>query len=816
MKRRCLDERFFATTLLLLLFAARTHSQEAKFVFDANGNLFSQSAASTALPQITGQPQNRMVAPGEAASFFIVAADTRALTYEWRFNGVPIGGSATNEALLLKNVSTNHEGEYRVVLTNPSGSVTSAPAMLWIDSDADGLPDSWELANFGSLTNSATTDFDHDGSSNFDEFLNGTDPANSNSIRFRLTVLTDSGSVFKSPDQTSYTNGQSVTLTAMAFSNETFHAWLGDVVTRINPVTLVMTNNKTIQARFTPIAFVWTNRAASDWNSATNWTPNLVPGSNDSVVIVNASVTLNTAADCADFTLGGVLFGATLTGSGTLTIRGNSLWTQGTMTGSGRTVIEAGGTLNVANATGKGASLATRTLENGGTVFWTGGGDLALSSGAVITNRAGALFHVQNAAGLGSGNANGRFDNAGTFRKSVDSGVTTVSGGVSFNNSGAVEIQTGTLRLAGGGTNTGTFDAAGSTLVEWTIGSYTLNFGAELNGAGLYRINNATVTANSDFSVEALDLIAGTLNGTGTVTVSGGMNWTDSTMSGSGRTVIQPGATLGAAFLGVGILSTRVLENGGTILWSGAGSLGLNSSAVLTNRPGALFEIRNSASISSFGGGRFDNAGTVRKAGSSGTATIASGISFNNSGTVDIRSGILAANGGYTSTSGALLNCALGGTTPGAGYGKLQVGGSVTLNGALSVELINGFVPATNDTFAVVTAGTRNGAFASFSYPLNTVTMQLSNTVNSVVLRVTDVFTNVPAPLILPATISGTNITLTWRATSNVTYRVEFKSDLNGTNWDALSGDVTSPSNRASKVDVLTTSNRFYRVRVLP
>jgi hypothetical protein len=36
------------------------------------------------------------------------------------------------------------------------------------------------------------------------------------------------------------------------------------------------------------------------------------------------------------------------------------------------------------------------------------------------------------------------------------------------------------------------------------------------------------------------------------------------------------------------------------------------------------------------------------------------------------------------------------------------------------------------------------------------------------------------------------------------------------TNWGAVSGDVTTLSNRAAKPDVRTSSNRFYRVRVLP
>src|SRR3954463_5484293 len=146
-----------AALALLLLTAAR--AQDSQFLFDPNGNLLVQSAENSALPQIIGQPQNRIVAPGEATSFFVMVGNTRALTYQWQFNSADIT-RATNDALLLQNVMTNNEGQYTVVLTNPSGSVTSAPALLMIDSDGDGLPDSWELASCGNLTNSASLDFD--------------------------------------------------------------------------------------------------------------------------------------------------------------------------------------------------------------------------------------------------------------------------------------------------------------------------------------------------------------------------------------------------------------------------------------------------------------------------------------------------------------------------------------------------------------------------------------------------------------------------------------------------------------------------------
>ena len=104
---------------------------------------------------------------------------------------------------------------------------------------------------------------------------------------------------------------------------------------------------------------------------------------------------------------------------------------------------------------------------------------------------------------------------------------------------------------------------------------------------------------------------------------------------------------------------------------------------------------------------------------------------------------MLAANGSYTSTVGAVLNCALGGTTVGTGYGQLQVAGAVTLNGALSVGLTNGYLPALHDSFTVLAAGARSGTFAGFFFPSNSVTMQLSNTANSVVVSVVGV-TNGP------------------------------------------------------------------------
>jgi hypothetical protein len=47
-----------------------------------------------------------------------------------------------------------------------------------------------------------------------------------------------------------------------------------------------MTTNKYLYAHFTPITFQWTNSASGDWYTVSNWTPNLAPGSNDSIILV--------------------------------------------------------------------------------------------------------------------------------------------------------------------------------------------------------------------------------------------------------------------------------------------------------------------------------------------------------------------------------------------------------------------------------------------------------------------------------------------------------------------------------------------------
>ena len=70
--------------------------------------------------------------------------------------------------------------------TDPMDS--SDPLVEIIDSDDDGLPDSWEITNFGDLDQNATGDPDNDIFDNLAEYNAGTDPNDPESIPFDIDL----------------------------------------------------------------------------------------------------------------------------------------------------------------------------------------------------------------------------------------------------------------------------------------------------------------------------------------------------------------------------------------------------------------------------------------------------------------------------------------------------------------------------------------------------------------------------------------------------------------------------------------------------
>jgi hypothetical protein len=87
-------------------------------------------------PYLTAQPESAVAATGNDIQFNVTAGGTTALAFQWRFNGTNITG-ATGSSFTRLNAQAIHAGDYSVVVTNGSGSVTSAVATLTL---TPGIP----------------------------------------------------------------------------------------------------------------------------------------------------------------------------------------------------------------------------------------------------------------------------------------------------------------------------------------------------------------------------------------------------------------------------------------------------------------------------------------------------------------------------------------------------------------------------------------------------------------------------------------------------------------------------------------------------
>lgn len=74
------------------------------------------------------------------------------------------------------------------------------------DSDGDGIADEWELNSFGNLTTAtASSDYDHDGQSDYAEYISGTDPKNAASYLLVQSQPNATGFRLSWPSQTNRT-----------------------------------------------------------------------------------------------------------------------------------------------------------------------------------------------------------------------------------------------------------------------------------------------------------------------------------------------------------------------------------------------------------------------------------------------------------------------------------------------------------------------------------------------------------------------------------------------------------------------------------
>lgn len=170
--------------------------------------------------------------------------------------GLPYNGSAPD----LGPFETGSVVSYTLTLSHPNGSVTKNPDLSSYPGGSSvqltALPDggyhfvNWSGDQGGSQNPvSVTMDGDKNITANFalNEYL--------------LTTTAVNGSIAKDPDQTTYTHGSTVRLTALPDEGYLFEDWSGDILETTNPVDIIIDAGKNIEANFSIMTFVITASA---------------------------------------------------------------------------------------------------------------------------------------------------------------------------------------------------------------------------------------------------------------------------------------------------------------------------------------------------------------------------------------------------------------------------------------------------------------------------------------------------------------------------------------------------------------------------
>jgi hypothetical protein len=392
----------------------------------------------------------------------------------------------------------------------------------------------------------------------------------------------------------------------------------------------------------------------------------------------SAGVTFAGTVDVAASATPGTITADGITNTGTTSLLGLALdEPSGTNSLAGTLIAEslitaAGTALTVTSPTALTAYAGTISGAVTGTGTFTAGG-----TGATVIESGGSIS--TSAVDVAGGSLT--VDSGATY--AVPSATTIDGGELDF--AGAVST-TGDLFLAGGELN----GISGSTLAVtgdflWSGGAINEPFGDALaivqTGASAFSVSGSTAQAFDGGSIITAQPVL--ITSTNLDAANASALTTSSTITLGSRVDISG---TGATFTAAGVSATATRNSGQTY---GFGADGL----VLT---GGTTTVASGNTLESGGltltGGTLDGQGTL-----SGSVT-------NTSGTVSPGDplGVLKVTGGYSQGSRGTLAIDLDGTVAGTGFSQLQIGGSTSLGGDLSLSDASGFIPEPGETFKIL------------------------------------------------------------------------------------------------------------------
>jgi hypothetical protein len=341
----------------------------------------------------------------------------------------------------------------------------------------------------------------------------------------------------------------------------------------------------------------------------------------------------------------------------------------------------------------------------------TNNGHILINTNA--TNAPALLRFDASCAINGAGNIELNGPNPGQAVISADGVVVTLGAGQTITGRGDIDMTANSAALINNGTiaaggrialsdsaaNKNNGSIGGAVLKQGRIdqsggGSFS---GPEIGGLQSFTITGgslATFQPNSPTSLSVMKGVAAILDGDITLSAKFIIPANNFTLVPATRLTNNNTITLQANS------SLLRFDNSTTIAGPGA--------IILTNN--ATLEINNNK----FANNVTNGSGQTIKG--TGTIHIDTGATLTNNGTIapGTPAGTLNFDGNLQLTFASNLSFEIGGTVQGSDYGLLRKtdNSPLTLNGKLSVKLLNGFVPVATDTFSVVTtAATLQGAF---------------------------------------------------------------------------------------------------------
>ncbi len=344
-------------------------------------------------------------------------------------------------------------------------------------------------------------------------------------------------------------------------------------------------------------------------------------------------------------------------------------------------------------------------LNNRGNVTWTGTGDIFNygrsnygETPASWNNFGGSTFTALNDAAFQYSGSPSVFNNlpGAVFQKTGGTNATTVAW--MFNNAGLARATTGRIDFSGDGSDVGTYDVSSGAVIRFNGGMRVFAGTTQLIGDGKIQLDGTTINANGSVTFgtngvpTVLEIISGTLQGTASFAGTPIWNWQTGTIAGEltvpATTVLNISGS-GTKMMGSG----AVLNNLGTINWSGAGAIlcdgrpayGMNP-CVINNLAGGSFRMLTDGNpFTRFGNySTFNNAvgATFVKAGGT-NQTVIDNFIFNNAGEVRAETGTLTFSDIANFSSNSVVNATslirFSGNV--AATNRLTVAGTVRIDG---------------------------------------------------------------------------------------------------------------------------------------